>query len=69
MWNNIVFGAVVGITTKITKIYVKGKNGKTETTLETKLPSFSKIGLQSSNFNFKFLNHLVTIKMLKVLRY
>jgi hypothetical protein len=33
------------------------------------LPSFSKIGLQSSNFNFKFLNHLVTIKMLKVLRY
>jgi len=66
MWNNIVFGAVVGITTKM---YVKGKNGKTETTLETKLPSFSKIGLQSSNFNFKFLNHLVTIKILKVLRY
>jgi hypothetical protein len=54
MWNNIVFGAVVGITTKITKIYVKRKNGKTETTLETKLPSFSKIGMKPWNLNFKF---------------
>ena len=51
MWNNIVFGAVVGITTKI---YVKGKNGKTETTPETKLPSFSKIGMKPRNLNFKF---------------